>query len=101
MFRQCVARPGIPDALAQQGGERDTPVGRGGVVILGARRRRLTRRWLWRSSAAAALLLAALAASALAWRQFVAMPAEPSPAPVSAAPAALGATAPGDDEEAG
>ena len=69
--------------------------------ILGARRRRLARRWLWRSGAAAAVLLAALAASALAWRQLGAPPANSSPAAVSAAPETLGATAPDDAEEAG
>ena len=43
-----------------------------------------------------------LAASALAWRQLGAPPADSSPAAVSAAPATLGATAaPGDAEEAG
>ena len=76
-------------------------VGQAAREILGARRRRLARRWLWRSGAAAALLLAALAASALAWRQFAASPADGSPAAVSAAPATLGATTPGDAEEAG
>jgi general secretion pathway protein A len=70
--------------------------------ILGARRRRrLARRSLWRSGAAAAVLLAALAAGALAWRQLSVPPAETSPAAVSAGPATLGATAPGDVEEAG
>ncbi len=69
--------------------------------ILGARRRRLARRWLWRSGAAAAVMLAALAASALAWWQLAATPADSLPAPVSAEPPTLGATAPGDAEEAG